>query len=128
MDVDLADDYAFFFERAPGGDVGVVVEGGDDDFVASFQLAADGASEREGDGGHVLAEDDFIGVAVEKIRHGGARGGDHGIVGAAGGEGPAGVGVGGEEIILYRVHDLLGDLRARGAIEERGGLAVHLQS
>ena len=45
--VHLADDDAFFFKRAPGRDVGVVIESGDDDFVARFQIAADGTRERE---------------------------------------------------------------------------------
>jgi hypothetical protein len=36
VDIDLADDYAFFFQRAPGGDVGVVIKRGYYDFVTGF--------------------------------------------------------------------------------------------
>ena len=118
--------YAFFFKRAPRRDVGVMVQCGDDDFVARVQLAADGSSQREGDGGHVLAETYFIGGAIEKIGHGLARAANHGVVAPTGGEGSAGVGVIVEQIILNSVDDLLGDLRACGAVKKSGGLAVDL--
>ena len=47
--------------------------------------------ERESDGGHVLPEDDFVFIAMEKIGHGFASGGDDGVGAAAGGEGAAGI-------------------------------------
>src|SRR5260370_34092764 len=119
----LTDDDAFFLERPPGGDVGVVVQSGDDDFVPGLQLAADGAGEREGDGGHVLAEDDFVRLTVEQIGHGRARGGNYGVIGTASGEGAAGGGVGGEKIMLHRVRDLLGTLPAGGPVGDAGGVA-----
>ena len=51
--------------------------------------AADGESQR----GHIGAEDDFIGFAAKKIRHGGTCAGDHRVGAATGGVGAAGVGV-----------------------------------
>src|ERR1700680_3711792 len=104
--------YAFFFERAPRSDVGVMVERGDYNFVSGVHLATDGPGECEGDGGHVLAKTYFIGRAIEKIGHGLARAANHGVVAAAGGERSAGVGIIVEEIILNGVDDLLGNLRA----------------
>ncbi len=120
VNIGLTDDDAFFFERAPRRDVGVVIERGDDDFVAGLEITGNRSREREGDRGHVLAEDDFVFVAIEEVGHCGAGGGDHRVVAAAGFEGAASVGVGGEEIICDGVHDLLGNLRAGGAVEECG--------
>ena len=85
--------HAFFFEREPGGDVGVVIEARDQDFVAGAEVAADRARHRIGQRGHVGAEDDFIGAAVQKVSHGGAGFGEHGVSVAAGRVGSAGVGV-----------------------------------
>jgi len=68
--VRLANDHAFFLERFPRGIIGVVIERGEQDFVAGVQLAGDGAGERVGDGGHVLAEDHFVFFAVEEVGHG----------------------------------------------------------
>ena len=88
-----ADGHAFFFEREPGRNVGVVIEARDQDFVAGAEVAADRARHHIGQRGHVGAEDDFIGGAVEEVGHGGAGFGDHGVGVAAGGVGSAGVGV-----------------------------------
>jgi hypothetical protein len=125
--VSLADNDSFFFERAPRGDVGVVVERGDDNFVAVFQITSDGTSEPEGDRRHVLAEDDFVFAAAEEVGHRSARRRDHRVVAAAGFESAASVGVSGEEIICDGVHDLFGDLGAGGAVEECGGVAIDLE-
>jgi hypothetical protein len=47
-------------------------EAGDDDFVARPQAAGQGAGEREGERGHVLAEDDLVGRGrAQEIGHGG---------------------------------------------------------
>lgn len=127
VDIGLANDDAFFLERAPGRDVGVVIKRGDDDFISRFQIARDGARKRERDRRHVLAEDDFVFVAVKEVGHRGARGRDDRVVAAAGFEGTVGVGVSGEEIILHGLHDLLGDLRAGRAVEECGLVAVDLE-
>ena len=126
VNIGLSDDNSLFLERAPGGNVCVVIERGDYDFIACFEIASDRSRERESDRRHVLAEDDFVFVAVEEVGHCGARGGDHRVVAAAGFECAAGVGVGGEEIICDGVHDLLGDLGAGGAVKECGGVAVDL--
>ena len=104
-----------------------MIERGDDDLVAGFQFAGDGSGERECDRGHVLAEDDFVCVAIEEIGHGGAGRGDSGVVAAAGFERAAGVGVGVEEIILDGVHHLFRDLRAGGAVEECSRVTVYLK-
>ena len=91
--VDLAHHDTFFFQRAPWRDVGVMIERRDYHFIARFQFAADGARQRKGDGGHVLAKTDFLGRTVEKIGHGLARAGNHGVGAAAGGEGSASIGI-----------------------------------
>ncbi len=126
-DIDLPDDDAFFFKSAPWGDVGIMIQRGYHNFVASRQPTTDRTGQRERDGGHVLPEDDFVGVAVEKISHRAARGGDGRVVSTAGGESAAGVGIGAEKIILHRIDDLLGNLRARGPVEKRSGVSVYLQ-
>jgi hypothetical protein len=127
VNIGLTDDDAFFFECAPGRDVGVVIESGDDNFVAGLEITSDRSRECERDRRHVLAEDDFVFAAIEEVGHCGAGGGDHRVVAAAGFEGAASVGVGGEEIIRDGVHDLLGDLGAGGAVEESGLVAVDLE-
>src|SRR5882724_8658463 len=121
----LTDDYAFLFEGAPRGDVGVVVQCGDYNFIASVQFVSDGTREREGDRGHVLTEDNFVGVAVKEVSHGGAGGCDHRVVAPAGFEGAASVGVRAHPIIVNRIHHLLGHLRSRGAIEKSCRMSVH---
>ena len=72
VDLGPADGHAAIFcHGEPGGNVGVVVEAGDDDFVAGLQIAADGAGDGEGQRGHVRTEDDFVGAAVQEVGHGG---------------------------------------------------------
>ena len=88
-----ADGHTFFFEREPGGDVGIVIEAGDEDFVAGAEVASNGAGHGVSERGHVGAEDDFVGGAVEEVGHGGAGFGEHSVGVAAGGVGSAGVGV-----------------------------------
>src|SRR5712671_7361571 len=103
-----------------------MIQRGYDDFISGRQLTADRAGQGERDGGHVLAEDDFIRVATEKISHRRAGGRNGRVVGTAGGKRTACVGVRGEKIILHRVNDLLGDLRARGPVEKCSGLSLYL--
>ena len=124
MNLGPADGDAFFFEREPGRDVGVVIEARDQDFVAGAEVAADGAGHGEGQRGHVGAEDDFVGAAVEEICHGGARIGEHGIGVAAGGVGSASVGVVAAQVVGDGVDDALRHLRSAGAVEEYGGMSV----
>jgi len=125
--VDLADDGTFFFERLPGREIRIMVEGGQEDFVARAKLAADRAREGECNRGHVLAEDDLIGVTMKEIGHGRARAGDHLVGSTAGQEGATRVGVGVHQVALDGVHHLRGNLRSRGSVEKRGGLAVDLR-
>ena len=47
--------------RPPGGNVGLVVQGGDDDLVTGLQRRADGPTDVQGQGRHVVAELDLVG-------------------------------------------------------------------
>ncbi len=69
----------------------------------------------------------FVLFAVEKIGHRRAGAGNHVVRALAGEKGSVGVGVGTHQIGLDGVHDLRGNLRAGGAIEKSGGLAVDLR-
>ena len=104
-----------------------MIERGDNDFVAGLQIAANRPGERERDGGHVLAEDDFVAVAIEEVGHGGTSRSDRGVVAAAGFERATSVGVRVEEVILDGVHHLFRNLRASGAVEECGWVAIYLE-
>ncbi len=126
-DVHLTNHHAFLFQGAPRRHVGVVIQCRYHDFIARLQLTPDGARQREGDGGHVLAENDFVLFAMEKIRHRRARGGDCRVVAAAGQERSAGIRVRVQEIVLNCVHDLFRHLRPRRAIQKSSWMAVHLQ-
>ena len=84
---------AIFGHEQPRGDVGVVIEAGEEDFVAGLEFAAKGARDGEGKRRHVGAEDDFVGAAVQEVGHGSAGFGDHRVSVAAGGVGSAGVGI-----------------------------------
>src|SRR5262249_19745416 len=106
---------------------GVVIERGEQDFVARLQFASDGARKIEGDRRHVLTEDHFISRTVEKIGHGGASAGNNFSRAAAGQESAIGVGISLEELFLDSVHHLARDLRAGRTVEKRGGLAVDLK-
>src|SRR5262249_9291380 len=99
---------------------------GENNFVAGFKFAPDGARKAEGDSGHVLAEHHFLGSAVEKIGHCGAGGGNEFVGSTTGEESAVGVRVGFEKIFLNCIHDLTRDLRAGRAIEKSGGVAVNL--
>ena len=74
-----------------------------------------------GQRGHVGAEDDFVGAAVQEVGHGGAGFGDHGVGAAAGGVGSAGVGVVAAQVVGDGVDHALRDLRSAGAVEEAAG-------
>src|SRR5579862_4808094 len=125
MNFSPANGYTFFFERQPGRHVGIVVEAGDQDFVAGAEVAANSAGHGVGERGHVWAKDDFVGRAVEEVGHGGAGFGDHGVGVAAGGIGSAGVGVVAAQVVRDGVDDALRDLRSSGAVEEDGGMSVN---
>ena len=101
-----------------------MIEEGEDDFVSGDEIAAESSTHGEGKRGHVGAEDDFVGIAIEKVGHGGARF-DEDLVGiVAGLIGSVGVGVVAGEIVRDGVDDALGNLRAAGAIEKDGGISV----
>ena len=107
-----------------------MIEARDYDFVARAKLAvayrsANGAAHGVGERGHVGAEDDFVRGAVQEVGHGASGFGDHGVGVAAGGVGSAGVGVVAAEVVGDGVDDALRDLRAAGAVEEGGLVAVH---
>ena len=57
-------------DQQPGGDVGVVVEFGDDDLVARLQGPRQRVGEQEVDRGRVGSEDDLLGRAAEEVRRG----------------------------------------------------------
>ena len=125
VDLGPADGHsAILCHLQPRGNVGVVVEAGDDDFVSGLQLAANGAGHGVGQRGHVGAEGDFVGGAVQEVGHGAAGFGDHGVGAAAGGVGSAGVGVVAAQVVGDGVDHALRDLRPAGAVEERGGVSV----
>jgi len=104
--------------------VSIVVEMSEQDFIAGTEFAADGTADGEGQRGHIGAEDYFVLIASEKIRHGGACTGNDGVSAAAGGIGAAGVGVGVRQIFGDGVDHALRYLSAARAVEEDGGLAV----
>ena len=62
-----------------------MIERGDDDFIAGFQIAADAAGKCECERRHVGAEVHFVRRGMKKIGHCEAGRGDH-VVGAAAGE------------------------------------------
>src|SRR5579859_7770802 len=126
MDFGPANGYtAILGHGKPGGDVGIVVETGDDDFVSGLQFTTNRARDGVGQRGHVWAESDFVGAAVEEVGHGGAGFGDHGVGAPAGGIGSAGVGVVVAEVVGDGVDHALRNLRAAGAVEESGRVTVH---
>ena len=122
---DPLDGHTFFFERLPGGKVGVVIEEGDDDFVARPQFAPDRAAHRIRKRSHVEAEDDLIALTTKEVGHGGAGAGND-FVGAAAGEvRAAGVRIGVLQVIGDRVDYALRDLGSSRAVEICGWVAVH---
>ena len=70
-----------------------MIEAGEEDFVAGLEFAAKRARDRERERGHVGAEDDFVGAAVQEVGHGSAGFGDHRVGAATAGVGSAGVGI-----------------------------------
>jgi hypothetical protein len=106
----------------PGGDVAVVIHGGDDDFVAGGEGAADGAGEGEGEGGHAGTDDYFAPVGGAEQGGGIAVGALDDVAGGdGGGEVAAEVGVGVEQAVCGCLGDGGGDLGAGGVVEMREG-------
>ncbi len=102
-----------------------MVEAGDQQLVAALQFAANGAAQREGQRGHVGAEDHLVGRAIEEVGHRGARVGDHLVGALAGDERPAGVRVDSRQVIGDSVDHALRHLGTAGRVEENSRLAVH---
>ena len=90
-DVDLADrDAAIGGHRLPGRDVGLVVEGRDDDLVARAERGADAPPDVEGERRHVVAELDLVRARrTEEVGDGGVRLIGDGVAQLAGREGAA---------------------------------------
>ncbi len=126
LDVGGANLYTALFQAHPRRDIGVVVQTAHQQLVPALQVSAQGTTQSEGQGGHVGAENDFIGRAVEEVSHGGARIGNHLIGALAGDEGPAGIRVVRRQVIGYRVNHALRDLSTAWSVEEDGRLAVDL--
>ena len=59
-------------EREPGGDVGLVIEVGDDDLVALAERLAHGQADQADEGGRIHAEGDLVRIA--RIDQGGDAG------------------------------------------------------
>ena len=63
-------DPGFFSRPHPRSEVGVVVETGDDDGVATVPGSGKRPADGEGDAGHVLTEGDLARIGVEEVGHG----------------------------------------------------------
>ena len=96
-------DAAVLLQRTPRRDVAVVIELGDDDFVALAPLPAERARQVEGERRHVLAERDLVGAAVQEIGKRFSRVGDQRVGLFARRIAPVRVGVVIEEVVVHRV-------------------------
>ena len=75
----------------------------------------------QGQGGHVVAEDDLLRAGgVQEVRHGGMGFIQDGIGLPAGGESAFVVGVAFQQVTLDALGRLAGDLRPAGVVEEDG--------
>src|ERR1700758_776955 len=79
VDVNKPDSSSTFFKRSPRRNIRVMIKMRDHDFISRTQIPTQGAAEREGERGHVLAEDHLVRLAVEEVCHSRAGAGDHGI-------------------------------------------------
>ena len=124
-----ADRDAFFFERFPRRKVCIVIEQRQDDLIARAQIAAKLASKSPahgiGERSHVRAEDNFIRLTIQEVRHCRARFGDHAVRVAAGVVSAAGVGVVVRQIIRNGVDHPLRNLRAAWPVQKDGRLAIY---
>ena len=115
---------AIFGHLQPRGNVGVVIETGDEDFVSGIEFTADGTGHRIRQARHVRSEDDFVGAAVQKVGHRATRLGNHGVGVTAGRVSSASVGVIAAQVVGNGVDDALRNLRPARAVKERGRMAV----
>src|ERR1700757_3109299 len=124
-DVHLAYYDPNLFKRTPRSHIAVVIQSGDYDLVARFQVAADSARERKSKRRHVGAEKHFVGRTIEKIRHCRARGCDHLVGSAASEELAHRVCIRRLKVLAKSVDHALRNLRACRSIEKCGGMSVH---
>jgi hypothetical protein len=110
----------------PGGDVGVVVEVGDDDLAAvRLQRLADGQADHADERGGVHAEADFMRIiGVEEGADLDPSLGDHTIDLYALGVAAATLHVMVDQVMLHRVQHVLRQLGAGGVVEENEGLGA----
>ena len=86
-------------EGAPWRNVGIVVQERGDNLITFPQLATQGPADREGERGHILAEDDFVRITAEHVGHGCVRRGEHLVRAMAGEELPVGIRVGMHQVV-----------------------------
>ena len=111
-------DAALLLEREPGRDVGIVVEPREHDFVPGAKAPPDGPGDREGQGGHVLAECDFVGIAgAQEIGRSGVSLGQDGVALLAGREGALVVGVRSLQVAGHGLDSAARHLCAAGSVE-----------
>ena len=108
-------------ELEPRCHVRVVVELRDDDLVARSQLASERARQREVERRHVLAEDDLVGGAAEKVRGRDARVRDERVAPHARLERPPRFAFDSRRYDAIASMTLVRRLRPRRAVEERPG-------
>src|SRR3954468_24332965 len=95
-----------------------MVEMSEQNLVARAEFASDGATDGEGQRGHVGAEDHLIRIAAEEVRHGGSSFGENGIGALAGGVCATGVGVRVLQVIADGVNNTLRNLGTARAIKK----------
>ena len=106
-------------ELQPRRHAAVVVQRGDQDLVAGFELAAGGSGQVEVQRAHVRAEHDLVGLAAEEPRGLALGLLEDRLDPEAGGVARAEVRAGLAQRPRDRVADLVWDLRSAGRVEER---------
>ena len=110
--------------RAPGIDVGVMVELRDHDRVTVSERSSQRPGQVERERGHIGTEGDLTRRGVEEIREGlpGDRQCSVGL--DAGRECPVGIGIMVDEVVRDRIHHGVGDLSPARAVEIGHGIAL----
>ena len=107
--------------QQPGRDIGIVVEAGEDDLVARVEGVRQGPADVQGQGGHVVAEDDLLGAGgVQEVGHGAMGLRQDSVRLNAGGKSAFVVGVAFHQIALDAPGGLPGDLGSARVIKEDG--------
>ncbi len=102
-----------------------MIEQRQDDLITRSEIASKSPAHRIGERSHVRAEDDFIRLAIQEVRHGRARVRDHAVGVAAGVVSAAGIGIVVRQIIRNGIDHLPRNLRAARPVQEHGRLAIH---